>query len=187
MPPTSLQQVVDAMVRQAQRNGYVVARDIRMELKLAGLPEEQWKDVVALAKDHFHYREGRYYHLGTVSPRVQKERDQQRVIQKAIRRLLKQHRAAAKEDERRENKRVDFIVPIKVTAEDGKTFTLLSRDLSTTGMRLLGTKRLLGHKIRLELPLGDDVEPCRILMRVLWTCAVSDDLFENGGSFLEVV
>jgi hypothetical protein len=23
-------------------------------------------------------------------------------------------------------------------------------------------------------------------MRILWTCAVGDDLFENGGRFLEV-
>lgn len=187
MPPTSLQQVADAVVRQAQRNGYVVARDVRLELKLAGLPEEQWKEVVALAKDNFNYREGRYYHLGTVSPRVQKERDQQRTIQKAIRQLLKNHRASLRQDERREQKRVDFIVPVKVTAEDGKEFTLLSRDLSTSGIRLVGTKRLLGHKVRVELAVGKDTPPCRILMRVLWTCAVGEDLFENGGSFLEVV
>jgi hypothetical protein len=25
------------------------------------------------------------------------------------------------------------------------------------------------------------------LMQVLWTCAIGDDLFENGGSFLELI
>jgi hypothetical protein len=187
MPPTTLQQVADAIVRQAQRQGFVLARDIRTELKLAALPEDEWKAVVALAKNALNYRQGRYYHLGTVSPRLQKEQEQQRVIQKAIRQLLKHHRAAAKQDERRGQDRVDFIQPVKVHSQDGKEFTLLSRDLSTTGIRLLGTKRLLGQKVSVDLPLGDDAPPCRILVRILWTCAVGDDLFENGGSFLEVV
>ena len=44
----SLQQVADAIIRQAHRQGFVVTRDIRTELKLAGLPEEQWKDVATL-------------------------------------------------------------------------------------------------------------------------------------------
>src|SRR5438445_6140215 len=187
MPPTTLQQVADAVVRQAQRQGFVLARDIRTELKLAALPEEEWKAVVALAKNALNYRQGRYYHLGTVSPRLQKEQEQQRVIQKAIRQLLKHHRAAAKQDERRGQDRVDFIQPVKVHTQDGKEFALLSRDLSTTGIRLLGTKRLLGQKVCVDLPLGEDTAPCRIMVRILWTCAVGDDLFENGGSFLEVV
>jgi hypothetical protein len=71
-----------------------------------------------------------------------------------------------------------------VRTEEGKDFTLLSRDLSATGIRLLGTQRLLGHKVQLELP-GDP--GCRLLVRILWTCAVGDDLFENGGSFLELL
>ncbi|MSQ94022.1 MAG: hypothetical protein EXR98_05635 [Gemmataceae bacterium] len=63
----------------------------------------------------------------------------------------------------------------------------MSRDLSVTGVRLLGTKRLLGQKVQLEL-LGEDGEPaCRLLVRILWTCAVRDELFANGGSFLELL
>ncbi len=187
MPPTTLQQIADAIVRQAQRQGFVVASAIRTELKLAGLPEEQWKEVAALAKDSLNYRQGRYYHLSTVSPRLQKEQDQQRVIQKAIRALLKYHRAAAKRNERRGQNRVDFIQPVKVQTEDGKEYNLLSRDLSPTGIRLLGTKRLLGQRIRVNLAPATDGPPCRILVRVLWTCAVGDELFENGGAFLELI
>jgi hypothetical protein len=187
MPTNTLQQVADAIVRQAQRQGFVLARDIRTELKLAALPEGEWKAVVALAKNALNYRQGRYYHLGTISPRVQKEQEQRRVIQKAIRQILKHHRAAAKQDERRGQDRIDFIQPVKVYCQDGKIYSLLSRDLSTTGIRLLGTKQLLGQKVQVELPQGPDTPPCRILVRILWTCAVGDDLFENGGSFLEVV
>jgi hypothetical protein len=164
-----------------------VARDIRTELKLAGMPEGEWKAVATLAKSALNYRQGRYYHLGTISPRLQKEQEQQRTIQKAIKLLLKHHRAVDKQDERRGRNRVDFIQPVKVHTEDGKAFALLSRDLSPTGIRILGTKQLLGQKIRVDLPLGKDMPPCRLLVRVLWTCAVGDDLFENGGSFLEVV
>jgi hypothetical protein len=186
MPPT-LQQVADTIVRQAHRQGYVVAGDIRTELKLAGLPEEQWKEVVALAKNSLNYRQGRYYHLNTVSPSLQKEQDQQRTIQKVIKQILKQHKTAAKQNERRGQNRIDFIQPVKVVAEDGKVLALLSRDLSPTGIRILGTKQLLGQKVRLEISAGADVPPCRILTRILWTCAVGDGLFENGGSFIEIV
>ncbi len=181
-----LQEVADAIVRLAQRQGFVVVRDIRTELKLASLPEDEWKAVAALAKASLNYRQGRYYHLSAVSPRLQKEHEQQRVIHKAIRQILKNHRAAAKKDDRRGQNRVDFIQPVKVHTEDGKEFALLSRDLSPTGIRLLGTKQLLGQKLRIDLPVGDDAPPCRIMLRVLWTCAVGDDLFENGGSFMEM-
>ena len=187
MPPTTLQNVADAIVRQAQRQGFVVPKDIRTELKLAGLREEQWKEVATLAKHSLNYRQGRYYHLGTVSPRLQKEQEQQRTIQKAIRQIIKNHRAAAKEHDRRGQERVDFIQPVKVSTEDGKEFTLLSRDLSTTGIRLLGTRRLLGQKIQVEISLGPEAPPCRLLVRILWTCGIGEDLFENGGSFLEIV
>ncbi|MSU77620.1 MAG: hypothetical protein EXS16_05940 [Gemmataceae bacterium] len=63
----------------------------------------------------------------------------------------------------------------------------MSRDLSATGVRLLGTKRLLGNKVQLTLPTGADQPPCRLLVRILWTCAVGGDLFENGGIFLELL
>ena len=87
MPPSTLDDIAAAITRQAQRQGFVVARDIRTELKLAGLPEDQWKEVAALAKGELNYRQGRYYHLATVSPRLQKAQQQQRIIQKAIRQV----------------------------------------------------------------------------------------------------
>jgi hypothetical protein len=182
----TIEEVAETMVRRAQKQGYVVPSDIRGELRLAGLEEDRWKEVVAHFKDQLHYRQGRYNHVAAVSPRLHQEQEQQRAIAKAIRILLKEHKDAVKERERRGQTRVDFIQPVKVRTEDGKVFTLLSRDLSTTGIRLLGTKRLLGQKIQVELT-ARDASLLRIQVRVLWTCALGDDLFENGGNFLELV
>jgi hypothetical protein len=179
-----LREVTGTVVRRAERKGFVVPRDIRSELALAGLAEDQWKDVVQLARESLNYRQGRYYHIQPVSPRLQEEQAQQQLIHKAIRKLIKEYRGNGSWPDRRQEERADFILPIKVELEDGRQVTLLSRDLSPTGMRLVGTKRLLGHKIRVFLPQGDQPELV-LVMRVLWTCVVGDDLFENGGSFLE--
>ncbi len=184
--PEPIATVADAILRRAQRQGYVVPRDIRAELQTAGLADELWKDVVALLKNDLHYRQGRYHHVASVSPRLHQEQEQQRAIAKVIKSLIKEHKEAAKQRERRGQMRVDFIQPVKVRMEDGKEFVQMSRDLSTTGIRLLGTRRLLGHKIRLILAAKDGTA-VTLAARILWTCAVGDDLFENGGNFLEVV
>jgi hypothetical protein len=187
MNPSELQPVADGVLRLAKQHGFVTARDVRAELRIAGLPEGGWKDVIALAKEMLVHRGGRYYHRDAFSPRLQKEHAQHQVIEKAIRRLIKQHKSRSKQDERRGQARIDFVQPVKVRTEDGKEFALMSRDLSATGVRLLGTKRLLGQKVELELPSGDGDPACKLLVRILWTCAVGDDLFENGGSFTELV
>ncbi len=101
--------------------------------------------------------------------------------------MIRQHRRQAREQERRGQARIDFVQPVKVQTDDGKEYTLLTRDLSTTGVRLIGTRRLLGQKVHLLLPREPAEAPYRLRVRILWTCAVGDDLFENGGSFLELV
>jgi hypothetical protein len=185
--PSTIQDVANTVVRRAQRQGYVVPRDIRAELALAGLPEDKWKEVVALSRESLNYRQGRYYHISSVSPRLQHEENQRQLIQRAVRRFIKAVRDSAAKPERRQEDRVVFIHPVKVEMEDGRQYTLLSRDMSPTGIRLIGTKRLLGHKVRVFLPLGEKAEPLVLLARVLWTCSVGDDLVENGATFLEVV
>jgi hypothetical protein len=183
MSTASLSSVAEAVLRLAKRQGFVVARDVRSELRIAHLPDDQWKEVLTLLRDALMYRQGRYYHKDSYSPRLQKEHEQQKAIGKLIRRLLKQHRRRSKEEDRRGQARVDFIQPVKVRTEDGKEHTLVSRDLSVTGIRVMGTKRLLGQKVQLEL--GQPAS--RLVVRILWTCALGDDLFENGGSFVEVL
>jgi hypothetical protein len=186
MGDAKLQEVANAVVRRAQRTGYVLPRDVRAELAGAGLPEEQWKEVVELAGDALQSRQGRFYHAAGMSPNLQKAQEQQRAIQKSVRGLIRHYRAATRSEERRQQDRIDFIQPVQVQTEDNRQFTLLSRDLSITGIRLVGTKRLLGQKVRVTLPQGDK-EPCTLLVRILWTCAVADDLFENGGTFTELI
>ena len=62
----------------------------------------------------------------------------------------------------------------------------LSRDLSPTGLRLIGTRSLLGHKVSVLLPRGPAMPPLSLQMRVLWTGMIGEDLFENGGVFVEM-
>jgi hypothetical protein len=187
MPSATLQQVAETVVRRAQRQGYVVPNEVRSELRVAGLEEDQWKAVLELVRAALIYRQGRYYHKAAVSPRLEQEQRQRQAIQKVLRPLIRQHRRRAREQERRSQVRIDFVVPVKVQTEDGKEYTLLTRDLSTTGVRLIGTRRLLGQKVTMLLPRDGSEPPCRLLVRILWTCAVGEDLFENGGSFLELL
>ena len=72
------------------------------------------------------------------------------------------------------------------TTEDGRDLNLLSRDLSATGIRLVGTRRMLGLKVEITIPDSEGEESITLFARVLWTCAVGDDLFENGCRFLEL-
>jgi hypothetical protein len=115
---------------------------------------------------------------------VRAEQTQQSAIQAAVSRLVAQQQERRGQAERREAGRVDYVQPVKVIAEDNREFTLLTRDLSTTGIRLIGTRRLLGQKVRVVIPV--EGEKLEFQVRILWTCPVGDDLIENGGTFLGV-
>ena len=79
----------------------------------------------------------------------------------------------------------------KLSAE-GRTFARLTTSLARSVVRLLGTHRLLGQKVHVLIARPGDANTGRgppawsFLVRVLWTCAIGDDLFENGGTFIEV-
>jgi hypothetical protein len=187
MMTLNLQDIAANIVRRAQRQGFVVPREVREEAAQAGLPDEQWKDVLGLARPCLSLRSGRYYFVPSVSKRRRQEETHQKAIRRTIRKLVRQYRiAAAERVERRGHDRHDFIQPVTVVTEDGKQHHLLSRDLSPTGIRLIGTRRLLGQKVHVLIPDGDEEAPVSFVARILWTCAVGDDLFENGGRFLEV-
>ncbi len=186
MIATNLQSIAEHIIHRAKRQGYILPADIRDELSQAALPDELWKNVLALARPSLTYRRGRYYFEAPVSERVRQEQTQQRGIQKALRQIIKQHRARAGKTERRGQDRIDFVQPVKVVTDDGREFTLLSRDLSTSGIRLVGTRRLLGQKVRVLVPRSDEAAPWNFRVQILWTCALGDDLVENGGTFMEV-
>jgi len=186
MIASNLQSIAERVIRRAKRQGYVVSADIRDELTQAGLSADLWKDVAAFAKPSLTLRRGRYYFEAPVSARVRQEQARQRDIQKAIRQIIRRHRAGTRRVERRGHDRIDFVQPVKVVTDDEREFTLLSRDLSTHGIRLVGTRGLLGQKVRVLIPRDDQEEPWSFRVRILWTCALGDDLVENGGTFLEV-
>jgi hypothetical protein len=186
MSQTDLQGIAQTVTRRAQRQGFILPREVREELEQAGLDSAVWKDVVALARPALRYRQGRYYYVTAISARVREEQRLQQAIHRTVRQLIRQHKRSAAQDERRQQDRIDFIQPLKVRTDDQREMTLLSRDLSTTGIRLIGTRSLLGQKVRVLVPRGEGVEPWCFLVRILWTCAVGDDLYENGGSFLEL-
>jgi hypothetical protein len=101
-------------------------------------------------------------------------------IADAIEHVTRTYQEARRKVERREAGRIEFIQPVQVETEDGRLLTLLSRDISASGIRLIGTQRLLGQKISIRL--------CdfSFTARVLWSCPIGDDLVENGGNFLGV-
>jgi hypothetical protein len=184
MVNSQLRGVADNVVRRAQRQGYIVPRDVREELSEAGLPDDQWKDVLGLARESLHYRQGRYYYIQAISPRLHEQQSQQQIVFHTVRELIRRQQAARGDGERRNQDRIDFVQQVKVRSEDGREFRVLTRDLSPTGIRLIGSRGMLGQKISVHLPAQTGSRSCTFLVRILWSCAVGDDLFENGGSFL---
>ena len=191
MNAIDLSNIAAAVVRRAQQHGSVGPDDIRELVAAAGLSERLWKDVLRLARPTLRRRGGRYFYAAAVSDRVRREQDQQAAVRRAVRQLVRAYRASDAAIERRGQNRLAFIQPVKIQTEDGREFTLLSRDVSATGIRLIGTRRLLGQKVRVLVPPpgGDGAsEPAwSFLVRILWTCAIGEDLFENGGAFMEVM
>jgi hypothetical protein len=186
MSESNLQTVAEGILRRARRQGYVVASEVRQELAQAGLAEDLWKDVVGLARPELSCRNGRWYWQPPVSERVRQEQSQQQAIRRAVRQIVREQ-ATVRPDDRRAEGRIDFIQPVTVRTDDGSEHHLLSRDLSPTGIRLIGTRRLLGQKVDVVIPRPGEVLPWSFRVRILWTCAVGDDLFENGGVFLAVL
>jgi hypothetical protein len=188
MTDTLLRGVADNVIRRAQRQGYIVPRDVRDELTQAGLPDEQWKDVLGVARDSLHYRQGRYYYIQTISPRLHEQQRQQEIVFHAVREMIRRQQASRKDGERRQQDRIDFVQQATIQTEDGRSFRVLTRDLSPTGIRLLGSRSLLGQKVCVHLPENpgekNGTRSCTFVVRVLWSCAVGDELFENGGTFL---
>jgi hypothetical protein len=111
---------------------------------------------------------------------------QREAVCQAVRRLIRQHRATSACAEPRERDRIDFAHPVAVRTEDGRILSHVGRELSNTGIRLLGAQPLLGKMVRIHISQPEPGEQFDFVVRILWTFAVADDLFENGGPFLEV-
>lgn len=186
MSQPDLLSVANNVVRRAHRQGFVVAREIREAVSQAGAADKKWKEVVSLAGPALSYRGGRYYYAAGFSDRVRQEQENQRSVQYTVRKLIREQRERNRVVDRREADRVDFIQSVTVRTEDHREFTVLSRDISISGIRLISTRSLLGQKLQVVIPRGDNNEPWCFVVRILWTSAIGEGLFENGGSFLEV-
>src|SRR5438105_12978068 len=121
-----LREVADAVSRRAQRQGYVVPRDVRDELNQVGLADDQWKEVLGLTREALHYRQGRYYYIQAISPRLHEQQRQQEIVFHAVRELIRRHQAGRSESERRQQDRIDFVHQAKVWTEDGREFRVLT-------------------------------------------------------------
>ena len=88
MSAANLKGVAEQVVRRAQRQGYVVPREVREELTQAGASDDLWKDVVALARPSLTFRRGRYYFSAPASDRVRQEQSQQLCVRRAVSQLL---------------------------------------------------------------------------------------------------
>jgi hypothetical protein len=183
MSENPLRGVADSVEQLARTRGPIDDGDVRRELAGAGLPESLWKDVLALARPSLSYKEGRY-HYAAVSERVRAEQTARADVRAVINRLIEEEQRVA--IDRRRQDRIDFVRAVKVVTEDGRALTLLTRDLSPTGIRLVGGRGLLGQKVRVLMPMGGG-GTLDLQVRVLWTCPVGDDLIENGGALLSAV
>jgi len=192
MSRMSLQRIADAVRRRAQREGYVVPRQVRAELTQAGLADSQWKSVVQLIGPSLTYRNGRYYYVpaGTSRMRVRVRRDQrqQREIDRVVRRLIRQQRAAeAVMIERRSTKRISFVQSVEVQTSDQRTLRWVTREVSLSGIRLIGNCSLQGQKVQVWIPRPDKAEETYgFVVQILWSSEVGDGLHENGGVFVEM-
>jgi PilZ domain len=180
MSKTDLQRVVGSVVERARLRGFVLPEEIRAELAAAGLPETRWEEVVGLTGDTLRDHGDRFCYAPTVSSR--QERQRQRRLNRAVRRLMR----AKAHSERRRQGRIDFIHPVPVETADGRSMTLLSRDLSLNGICLIGPNSLLGQKIHVALPTGASGEHIGFSVQIVWSCVVGEGLCENGGVFLGV-
>jgi hypothetical protein len=181
-----LQRVADAVTRRAADEGFLLPRQIREEVANAGVDVALWKDVLRLASPHLVHRKGRYFYVSPTSPQRESQERRVQAIHAAVHELVERYRQVSELEERREADRITFIQQVTAELPDGQTHHVLTKDISSAGIRLLGSQGLLGQKLRVTVPSIDGPERT-FVVRIMWTCMVGDDLYENGGSFVELV
>ncbi len=182
MLKTAMQRIVEIVCRRAHEQGFVSPQEVRAVLASAGLPEDQWLEVVSLAGDMLSNHDGRIYYRG---PTAGHGEPHHRRLGRAVRQLMRGYQSSGL-DERRRQGRLDFVQPVRVDTEEGRTFTLLSCDVSTSGIRLVAPLSLLGKKLRVTLPDTDGARERCFYARVVWSSLVGDGLYENGAAFLDI-
>lgn len=187
MSTPTLQTVADELLQRAKDQGFVVQQEIWEALESAGLPAECWQDVLELVHPSLEYDQGKFYVRSVPRSRLELEQDEHRRIRDTMRELLTRYRAEDECQERRGEERIAFVQPLKVQTEDDQEFNVLSQNLSLSGIRLVSNRSLLGRKLRLYCPTNDETGDHVVLVtRILWSSAIADGLYKNGGLFLEL-
>jgi hypothetical protein len=175
-----IRQVADAVLRRAQSQGFVLESEILEELARAGLAGASCEPVLSLLGSALRPEILCYQYAGPVGPKPDPPPGLQ-----SVRELIRRYQATLPTQERREQGRIDLIQPVKVRTSDGQERTLLTRDLSPAGIRLISTHSLLGEKLLILLPRPGGEGALAVTARILWASRVADEQFESGGVFLE--
>ena len=180
------------ILRKARQQEFVVPREIREELTRSRLPEQLWREVVNLAGTSLGYRHGRYFYVpvgrSRMQIRIRHEQRHQKAIHRSVRWMIRQQQSEeAVHVERRAHKRSSFCRSLLVQTEDQRLHQFVTREISLSGIRLLCTCCLEGQKVRLWLTFDRDNVTYCLLASILWCAAVGDNLYENGGVFLELL
>jgi hypothetical protein len=127
-----------------------------------------------------------YYSTAPISDLFRREQLQREALSQAVQRLIGQYQTFPEGGEPNGRVCVDFVQPVTIQTEDGRILSHVTRELSNTGVRLLGAYPLLGKVVRIHIAQPESGEQFDFIVRILWTFAVANALFENGGQFLEV-
>ena len=105
-------------------------------------------------------------------------------LKRAIHQLVRACRSSTKHERRRQG-RIDVVLPVGVRTEDGRAVTLLSTNISRTGIDLISPTSMLGQKLRVTFS-QDRGKEISFLVRIVWASAATEGLWQNGAAFLAV-
>lgn len=184
-----LQAVADLVLSRAQEHGFVVRRDIRADLSEAGLADSRWKEVLALVRTRLRYRNGRYYYVTPIAvhmrDRAGREHRHQLEMHQAVRDLIRRHRPETVPNRRR-HRRITLGCPVDAVSADRREIPLLCTDISLGGLRLIGSSNLLDQLLCVRFSSDEDCRGEAFHVRILWSLPVGDDIFQNGGVFVDL-
>jgi hypothetical protein len=75
---------------------------------------------------------------------------------------------------------------VGVKTEDGRKFPFFLQNLFTSGLRLLGTRSLIGQKVYVQVPYLEKKKSWCFPVRIVWSYRIVEGLVENGGIFLDM-
>jgi hypothetical protein len=185
--PMDSKRVSRVILHRAREQGYVRSLDIREELKRIGEPAAGWKDVIREAGPRLTLKNGRYYYVSPLRARLRETHRSRKDVKRAAGELIRSYKAGSVETERRNQRRIRLVLPVRVFSTNGKELQMLTQDVSLHGVRLLGPHTLRGQKAQVLIPSNNKGGGQWLFtVHFLWSTTVGDNLVESGGIFLEV-